>query len=312
MWPNSVLVIGGSGFIGRHLVRRLVANGMHAVVPTRRRERAKSLILLPTVDVVEEDVHDPQTLARLLGKVDAVVNLVGILHGDFQREHVELPQKILRACRDAGVTRYLHMSALGAAADAPSAYLRSKGEAERLVRTAQDDGIHWTIFRPSVVYGREDRFLNLFAQIGQVAPLMVIASPSARFQPVHVDDVARALELSLGDSRTFGRSYDLCGPRIYTLRELVRYACTTAGVPRPVIGLGPALSKVQASLLELLPGKPMTRDNLLSMQVDNICNCPFPEVFGFTPTALEAVVPTYIAGVTPRTRYRWFRFRARR
>jgi NADH dehydrogenase len=309
---RSVLVIGGSGFIGQHVVRRLAARGMQVRVPTRARERAKQLILLPTVEVLDADVHDPGVLARLVAPVDAVINLVGILHGDFQRAHVELPRAVLVACRAAGVRRYVHMSALKAGADGPSAYLRSKGQAEALVRTAQSEGLQTTIFRPSVVFGREDRFLNLFVQLARIAPALAVASPNARFQPVHVDDVAQAIAGCLDDPRTFGQAYELCGPKVYCLRELVQYACRTAGLNRPVIGLGPALSRLQARVLELLPGKLMTRDNLLSMQLDNVCDCAFPEVLGFAPTALEAVVPTYIAGVTPRSRYRWFRFRARR
>jgi NADH dehydrogenase len=309
---RSVLVTGGSGFIGQHVVRRLAAAGMQVRVPTRARERAKQLIVLPTVEVLDADVHDPATLARLIAPVDAVINLVGILHGDFQRAHVELPRAILAACRAAGVRRYVHMSALKAAPDGPSAYLRSKGQAEALVRAAQSEGLQTTMFRPSVVFGREDRFLNLFVQLARMAPALAVASPNARFQPVHVDDVARGIADCLDDPRTFGQAYDLCGPKVYTLRELVGYACRTAGLNRPVIGLGPALSRLQARMLELLPGKLMTRDNLLSMQLDNICDCAFPDVLGFSPTPLEAVVPTYIAGVTPRSRYRWFRFRARR
>jgi NADH dehydrogenase len=309
---GAVLVIGGSGFIGRHLVHRLVARGIRVVVPTRRRERAKALILLPTVEVLEADAHDPQVLASLAAKVDAVVNLVGILHGDFQRVHVELTDKILAACRQAGVSRYVHMSALCAAPGGPSAYLRSKGKAEQLVHASDGDALHTTIFRPSVVFGRDDRFLNLFADIARAVPVMAIASPDARFQPVHVEDVAHALDASIDDARTFGRSYDLCGPKIYTLRELVAYVCKAAGLRRPIVGLGASLSRMQATVLEWLPGKPMTRDNLLSMRVDNVCGCPFPEVFGFAPAPMEAIVPTYIAGVTPRSRYRWFRFRARR
>jgi NADH dehydrogenase len=312
MLIRSVLVVGGSGFIGQHVVRLLAAQGVSVRVPTRRRERAKQLILLPTVDVLDADVHDPAVLGRLVEPVDAVVNLVGILHGDFQQIHVELPRKILAACRATGARRYVHMSALKASAHAPSAYLRSKGQAEVLVRAAQGEGLQTTIFRPSVVFGRGDRFLNLFVQLARVAPVMAVAAPSARFQPVHVDDVARAIVASLADARTFGQAYELCGPKIYSLRELVQYACRAARLKRSVIGLGPGFSRLQAGALELLPGKLMTRDNLLSMQVDNVCDCPFPEVLGFAPAPMEAVVPTYIAGVTPRSRYHWFRFRARR
>ena len=191
-------------------------------------------------------------------------------------------------------------------------YLRSKGEAEQLVAAAQGDFLQTTIMRPSVIFGREDHFLNLFARLARRLPVIVLASPGARFQPVHVDDVARAIVASLGEAHTFGQRYDLCGPRVYTLRQLVEYVVRAAGLRRPVVGLGASLSMLQAAVLEHLPGKLMTRDNIRSMRVDNVCGCDFPAVFGFVPTPLEAVAPLYIAGATPRARYNWFRFRARR
>lgn len=316
MQLRSVCVIGGSGFLGRHVVRRLAAQEIFVRVPTRRRERAKELILLPTVDVLNADVHDPRTLERLIAPVDAVISLVGILHESgretFQRNHVDLPRKIVDACRETGVNRLVHVSALKAALDAPSAYLRSKAEGESQIHAARATGIHTTIFRPSVIFGREDRFLNLFAQLARLLPVIVLASPGARFQPVFVDDVARALTASLSDPYSFGQSYDLCGPKVYTLRELVETVCRTMGVRRPIIGLNEWLSLLQAGILERLPGTLMTRDNIGSMRVDNVCSSAMPERFGFSPTPLEAVVPEYLAGVTPRTRYRRFRFRARR
>lgn len=313
---SSVCVIGGSGLLGRHVVQQLAAEKIFVRVPTRRRERAKELILLPTVDVVNADVHDPRTLARLLAPVDAVINLVGVLHeqrgNGFERNHVELPRKIVAACRDHGIKRLLHVSALKAAHDAPSLYLRSKAEGEGQIRSAQAVGMQTTVFRPSVIYGREDRFLNVFASLARVAPVIPLGCPNARFQPIHVEDVARAIVRSLTDPRTFGQTYNLCGPRAYTLRQLVELVCSTIGVERRVIGLGPGLSRLQAQVLEHLPGRLMTTDNVDSMRVDNTCDGPFPAIFGFVPSPLEAVIPTYLAGVTPRTRYYWFRFRARR
>jgi NADH dehydrogenase len=312
MLIRNVLVVGGSGFLGRHVVRQLAARGIQARVPTRNRDRAKELILLPTVDVLEADVYDPPTLDRLVAPVDAVISLVGILHGDFRRAHVELPRRLVEACHRHSVRRLVHVSALQADPAGPSAYLRSKGEGEQLVLAAQGDDFQTTIMRPSVIFGREDHFLNLFARLARRLPVVVLASPRARFQPVHVDDVARAIVASLGEVRTFGQRYDLCGPRVYTLRHLVQYVVHAAGLRRPVIGLGPSLSMLQAAVLEHLPGKLMTRDNVRSMTVDNVCDCGFPAVLGFAPTPMEAVVPLYISGATPRARYRWFRFRARR
>jgi uncharacterized protein YbjT (DUF2867 family) len=312
MLIRNVLVIGGSGFLGRHVVRQLAAAGCQVRVPTRNRERAKDLILLPTVDVLKADVHDADALDRLVAGVDAVINLVGILHGNFDAAHVELPRRIVAACRKGNVPRLVHVSALKAAPEAPSAYLRSKAQGEAQVRAGQSEGVQTTILRPSVVFGREDRFLNLFAQLARNLPVLALASPKARFQPIHVLDVARAITAALTDARTFGQSYDLCGPRVYTLRELVKYVVNALGLRRPVLGLGASLSMLQAAFLEHLPGRLMTRDNVRSMRVDNVCDCPFPDVFGFAPTPMEAVVPLYIAGVTPRSRYRWFRFRARR
>jgi uncharacterized protein YbjT (DUF2867 family) len=310
---NNICVIGGSGFVGRHIVHLLTARGVSVRVPTRRRERAKELILLPTVDVVEADVHDPGALGGLLQGMDAVIYLVGILHescaGDFQRVHAELPGKVVDAARAAGVRRLLHMSALNAAVDGPSRYLRTKGEAEQRVR---ESGLDWTIFRPSVIFGREDRFLNLFAGLLRALPVVALAKPGARFQPVFVEDVARAFVQSLDLPETIGQSYDLCGPRVYTLRELVEYVGRLIGRQRPIIGLGDGLSYLQAFAMELLPVKLMTRDNLDSMKVDSVCACDFPEVFGFRPTAMEAVVPLHLTDTTPRARYYRYRGRAHR
>jgi len=313
---GSVCVIGGSGFLGQHVVRKLAAREIFARVPTRRREKAKELILLPTVDVVNADVHDPKTLSRLIAPVDAVINLVGVLHqsgsATFERNHVELPRKIVASCREHGIKRLLHVSSLKAALDAPSEYLRSKAEGESQIKSAQATGLQTTIFRPSTIFGREDRFLNLFATLAELAPVLPLGCPQARFQPIYAEDVAEAIVSALTDVRTFGHAYNLCGPKVYTLRELVELVCDTLGLRRKVLGLGPSLSMLQAAVLEHLPGKLMTRDNVRSMQVDNVCDGPFSDVFPFVPTRLEAVVPTYLAGVTPRTRYNWFRFRARR
>ncbi|MGH8633156.1 MAG: complex I NDUFA9 subunit family protein [Burkholderiales bacterium] len=310
---TTVCVLGGSGFIGRHVCHALAAAGYRVRVATRDRERAKEqLILLPTVAVAAVNIHDPAQLAAFVRGTDAVINLVGVLHdgrGDrsFQAAHVELARKVVEACRSCGIRRLLHMSALASARDGPSRYLRSKGEAEAIVR---ESGLGWTLYRPSVVFGPGDSFLNLFATLLRFSPVVALACPRARFQPVFVEDVAAAFVTGLADLGSFGQSYDLCGPRVYTLRELVEYVGTVIGRRRLVVGLNDALSYCQALVLELLPVKLMTRDNYYSMKVDNVCSCDFP--FGIAPAALEAVAPSYLGQRTPRARYQRFRGQAHR
>jgi len=306
-----VLVLGGTGFVGRHVVANLVAAGHRVVVPTRRRDRGKPLILLPTADVVEADVHDAGRLRRLVADADAVVNLVGILHPagsqSFRRVHVDLAHAVIEACKREGVTRLVHMSALGAAPDAPSQYLRSKGEAQALVASSDLD---WTIFRPSIVFGRGDSFLALFARLVRWMPVVLLASPEAKFQPVHVVDVARCIASAVDDRRTLREIYTLCGPKVYTLRELVAWVGETTGHVRPIIGLGPSLSRMQAGVLELSPVKLLTRDNLASMSVDSTCSEPFPRVFGIEPSSLEAIAPGYLAPTSIRSPFDDYRARA--
>jgi NADH dehydrogenase len=310
---TEVCVLGGSGFVGRHVCHALAAAGYRVRVATRDRERAKEqLILLPTVEVATVNIHDPEQLDAFAGGADAVINLVGVLHdgrGDrsFQAAHVELARKVVAACRSRGIGRLLHMSALASSRDGPSRYLRSKGEAEAIVRESR---LAWTIFRPSVVFGAGDSFLNLFATVLKFSPVVALACPGARFQPVHVEDVAAALVRSLADLDSIGRSYDLCGPRVYTLRELVETVAAVTGRRRLVVGLNDKLSYYQALAMELLPVKLMTRDNYYSMKVDNVCGCDFP--FGIAPAALEAVAPSYLGSRTPRARYQRFRGQARR
>jgi uncharacterized protein YbjT (DUF2867 family) len=310
---TTVCVIGGSGFVGRHVCHQLAARGYRVRVPTRDRERAKELILLPTMDAVVADVHDPQQLADVTHGTEAVINLIGVLHDgraekSFRQAHVELARKVVAACRQHGIRRLLHMSALNAGGNGPSAYLRSKGEAEAVVL---ESGLDVTLFRPSVIFGRGDKFLNLFSRLLRWMPVMVLACPGARFQPVFVEDVAAVFVKSLEDLNTFGQRYDLCGPKVYTLQELVEFVGTATGRRRPVIGLNDTLSYLQALAMELLPGKLMTRDNYRSMQLDSVCHCEFP--LGIEPAALEAAAPVWLGAANfPRVRYPRFRNRAHR
>jgi len=316
---KKVLLIGGSGFVGGWIANRLSARGIRVTIPTRHRDNTKQVILLPTVYTVEADVHDPQVLASLMHDVDAVINLVGILHdGDssqpygkrFAAAHVELPRKILAAMKQAGVRRLVHMSALKAAVDAPSAYLRSKGEGEALVGAAMDQ-FDITVFRPSVIFGPGDSFLNTFATLLKLFPVLPLGGAGARFQPVYVGDVADAFAGCLGDRATFGQTYDLCGPRVYTLREMVEYTGKLIGRQRLVINLPDGLAKLQAGVLGLLPNPPMSPDNLRSMQVDNVTDGQhnYPS---WNPQRLEAVAPAYLSAIALRLRLDGYRCRAGR
>jgi uncharacterized protein YbjT (DUF2867 family) len=316
MQRTNILVIGGAGFIGRYIVNELVGRGRRVLVPSRRRDKAKHLILLPTCDVVDADVHDDATLERLVSGQHAVINLVGILHGteaQFERAHVTLTQRVLAACSRSKVRRYLHMSALGADPNGTSMYQRSKGRAEQAVRESK---LAWTIFQPSVVFGAEDAFLNMFAKLSAIAPVLPIGGADVKFQPVWVEDVAHAFVNSLDNDATVGKTYELCGPKVYTLRELVHFAASAAGHNRPVIALPEGIARLQARFMELAPGEPLlSRDNLDSMKRDNIASrqpyVPAPEL-GITATPMEPEASLYLAGLHPRTRFGGFRARARR
>ncbi len=300
---KNILLIGGTGFVGgavaREIARRPGGAACRLTLPTRRRERCKHLATLPTADVVDADVHDPATLARLMAGHDAVISLVGVLKGGegdpygagFARAHAELPAKIAAAAQSAGVRRVIHVSALKAAADAPSGYLRSKAAGEAALCVP---GLDVTVFRPSVIFGRGDSFLTLFARMAAVAPFFPLACAGARFQPVWVGDVAACVADALDRSDSIGRAYDLCGPTAYALRDLVAYAAATAGHPRAVFGIPDAVAWLQAWAMEAIPNGPMTRDNIRSMRLDSVCDAGCALPFGRVATSLEQVAPGYL------------------
>ncbi len=314
---KQILVLGGTGFVGTALCERLVEHSASAriVVPTRRLPRGNGVRSLPTVDLLQADVHDDAALARVVAGCDAVVNLVAILHGsagDFDRVHVALPRRLAQACARAGVRRLVHVSALGAGPAASSMYLRSKTAGETVLAEAQLD---LTLLRPSVIFGAADRFLNLFAALQSVAPLLPLAGSDARFQPVWVEDVASAIVRCLDDRSTIGQTYECTGPTVYTLSELVALAGRWSGHERPQWPLPAALGRLQALAMEWLPGEPMmSRDNLDSMKVPNIATGQLPGLaaLGITAAALEAVAPGYLGGLRDSGRLDRFRALARR
>ena len=294
---RHILVLGGTGFVGRSVCERLVersgGGNARVLVPSRRPQRAQHLRTLPTVELLQADVHDEAVLRQLLVGCDAVINLVAILHGseaDFTRAHVELPRKLVAACQAAGVRRVVHVSALGAAVHAPSRYLRSKAAGEAVLATS---GLDVTVLRPSVIFGEHDQFINLFAAMQTVTPVVPLAGASAQFQPVWVEDVASAIVAALDQPASIGQTLECGGPTVYTLAQLVRFAGRCTGRERLVIALPEAVARLQAGLMELLPGTPlMSRDNVDSMRVPNVLGAQRPtlESLGIEPRSLEVVM----------------------
>lgn len=316
---GGILVLGGSGFVGRAVCEKLVQrfNGAETriTVPSRHPARARDIQPLPTVELVRCDVHDDAQLQRLVRGHDAVIHLIATLHGserEFQRVHVELPRRVAAACREAGVRRAVHVSALGADAAAPSMYQRSKAAGEAAWR---DSGLAVTVLRPSVIFGENDRLMNRFASLQRVFPLMPLAGAGARFQPVWVDDVATAIVTSLSSRSTIGETIECTGPTVYTLAELVRLAGRWSGHERTVVPLPPSLGRLQAMLLEWLPGEPlMSRDNVDSMKVDNVAtgSAPGLDRLGIVPTPLESVMPQQLGWRAGPARMEPWRAGARR
>ena len=317
---KKVLLLGGSGFVGTYIVNRLSQRGIEVTVPTRRRERTKALIIQPGVTMPEADIRCEKTLTELMTGHDAVINLVGILHSrdvvlpysrDFAEAHVELPKKVVAACKAAGVRRLVHMSALNADSNGPSEYLRSKGDGEAIVLAAQGE-LDVTVFRPSVIFGLGDSFLSMFAAVLKKVPFFPLGFGHARFQPVWAADVADAFVDSLSDASTFGQAYELVGPKVYTLRELVDYTRELTGSTATIIPLSEGWAYLQAGLMWLAPNPMLSPDNLRSMEKDSVGAPGAQAPADWQPTALESIAPSYIALNTPKGKLDSFRFRAGR
>lgn len=315
MTIKNITVLGGAGFVGSSLVTKLDQAGYKVKVLTRRRESSKHLILLPNVQVVECDIADNHALKQALIGGDAVINLVGILHENskntFEKVHHQLPRRVAQMCEELGIARLLHMSALQASKTAPSQYLRSKAAGEAAVSEFSKK-LDITIFKPSVIFGRGDSFLSLFAMLVKYLPVIFLAKPNTKFQPIWVEDVAQCFINALENTTTYGKSYELGGPTVYTLKAIVQKVMAILGKQRPIIGLNNTLSMAQASAMQLSPIPLITRDNIRSMQVDSVCADSIASVLGVKATSLDVIAPEYLLDSSPRAAYDSFRTAAGR
>ena len=298
-------VFGGSGFIGRYVVKRLAAQGHVVRVAGRDTEAARSLMMTGRVGQVVPlfvSLGAEATIARAVEGADVVVNLVGILTepraGDFMKLQGEGAGRIARAAAAAGVQRMVQVSAIGADAASPSAYATSKAEGEKQVQAAMPGA---TILRPSLVFGAEDKFFNRFGSLAMLLPVMPVICGATRFQPVYVGDVADAIVAALDRADAVGVTYELGGPRVYTFRELLAWILKETHRNRPLVTVPDAIARIQARLGELVPGKPFTRDQLVLLGRDNVVMPGMPglEALGISPTAVELIVPAYLDRYRP-------------
>ena len=314
MTKGTVCIVGGTGFVGHAIAEQLYEAGYQVTIISRHRERHRDLLVLPTVRVINGDVFDYAFLTQEFAGKDIVINLVGILNEGkawtqkFHVAHIQLTELVSEACRVAGVKRLLHMGALHATEKAPSKYLRTKARAENIAHAAASKNLKVTSFRPSTIFGQRDSFLNRFQRLLNLVPyIFPLASGNARMQPVYVRDVAKCFVRAIGNYRTYGQRYDLCGPKVYTLKQIVEYVAFLRRRRVRVIALGTFLSWMQARFLQMVPGKPFSVDNYLSLKVDSVCHKGFPNVFGIKPVEMEEIAPTY---VTPDLHNAWDEYRS--
>ncbi len=314
----KVMVFGGSGFVGGHLARRLARDGHEVTVATRYAPAARHLSVVPGVRIRQFSPFDSQSLDRELPGHDAVVNLIGILnergfggHG-FRRVHVELVESLAEAAHRQGIRRFLHMSALNAG-NGSSFYLQTRGEGEELVRQAQNYGqLDTTMFRPSTIFGPDDSFLNRFAGLLKISPVLPLARPGAFFSPVFVGDVVEAMARVLADESSYGKTYELCGTETWSLKELVIWVRDQLGLKRLVIGLPDWAGRLQGRVFDFVPGKPFSSDNFNSLTVDSVCMQDGFGELGIEPWGMSQLAPDWLGQGGKQVRYQDFRRRAGR
>jgi len=308
MRPQSIAVLGGTGFLGTRLVARLIKDGRRVTVLSRDREQHKHLLVLPGLTLENCDVYEEAQLSEHFRGKDVVINLIGILNergfggSGFRRAHTELTKGVLLAARSAGVARLIQISALRAAVDAPSYYLRSKGEAEQLIRESSS-ALDWTIFKPSVMFGPGDSFLNRFAGLLATIPFVFpLARPNARFQPVYVDDVIEAMLRCLHGGASSRQTFELGGPQVYSLREIVGLVAKLTGRRRAIVGLPDAVARMQALVMDFVPGRPFSSDNYRSLTVDSVCAEDGFAKLGMKPQSMVGTARQYLGALEDNAR----------
>jgi uncharacterized protein YbjT (DUF2867 family) len=314
----KVFILGGSGFVGGHLARRLAADGHEITIATRYAPGARHLLVVPRTRICQCNPYDLENLTRALEGHDVAINLVGILNErgfggkGFRKVHVELVEKLLISCEAARVGRFVQMSSLNAG-QGESHYLRSRGEAEKMIAASVRSGhLQATIFQPSTIFGRDDSFLNRFASLLKISPFLPLARPHARFAPVYVGDVVEAFARDLANSDSNGKTYQLCGSEVWALRELVIWLRDLIGLRRLVVGLPDVLGRLQALAFDFVPGKPFSSDNFKSLKVDSVCTDNGLVELGIDPWGLSQLAPTWLGSGSRQSRYQRFRRKARR
>jgi nucleoside-diphosphate-sugar epimerase len=314
---RKICLLGGTGFVGKQLTNRLFQMGWQIRVLTRQREKHRDILVLPTLELVSTDYSQEQLNEQLAG-CDAVINLVGILNetgrkgAGFRKAHVELSRNVIAACHKNDIKRLCHISALNAdAKQGTSHYLRTKGEAEDMLHGAS--ALQVTSFRPSVIFGEHDSFFNRFATLLRISPyVFMLPSGHTKMAPVWVNDVVEAIVQTIDNPQHYGQRYNLCGPKVYTLQELVAYTAKLMGLKRCIIPLGDKTSYLAARVLEIVPGKPYSQDNYNSSKVDSVCAGNSLPQLGITPHALETIMPKYFTASSTGELYSMFRCQAGR
>jgi len=305
----NVMLLGGSGFVGGHLARRLSRDGHRITVVTRHAPSARRLKIIPGLKLMQFNPYDVERLTLELDGHDALINLVGILNesgrdgSGFKRANVDLVRGAIEACKGAGIRRFIQMSSLRAG-EGESHYLKTRGQAEELVR---DSGLDWTIFRPSTIFGPDDSFLNRFATLLTISPMLPLARAETEFAPVYVGDVVEAFARALPDSDSYGQTFELCGAERVRLREVVEWVAHEKGMRRAVFGLPDALGRLQGMVLDFVPGKPFSSDNFKSLLLNSVCSDDGFARLGIDPWGMREKAREWLQSDNRQSRYQEYR-----